>query len=118
MNKNRVLVYHNPGCSKSRGVVELLKSRNIKFDIFLYLENEIPHKDFLHILALLKLKPRDVLRKKEKEYQENNLGNLKLSDKEILEILLKNRKLIQRPIVVTDTKAVIARPPEKVFDIF
>ena len=118
MKKNNVIVYHNPRCSKSSKVVDLLKSRNIQFDTFLYLDNEISHKDFLNILALLKLKPRDVLRKKEKEYQERNLDNPKLTDTQIIEIILKNRKLIERPIVMTRTKAVIARPPEKVFEIF
>ena len=61
------------------------------------------------------MKPRDILRTKEKEYLENNLNNMNLTDDDIIKIVLKNRKLIERPIVTKGEKAVIARPPEKVF---
>ena len=65
----------------------------------------------------MKLKPRDILRVKEKEYLENNLNNMSLTDADIVKIVLKNRKLIERPIVINGEKAVIARPPEKVFKV-
>ena len=61
------------------------------------------------------MKPRDILRTKEKEYLENNLNNMNLTDDDIIKIVLKNRKLIERPIAIKGEKAVIAIPPEKVF---
>ena len=82
-------------------------------ETFLYLENEISYDEFVRILGLLKIKPRDILRIKEKEYFENNLNNTSLTDDDIIEIILKNKKLIERPIVIKGEKAVIARPPEK-----
>ena len=112
-----VIVFHNPRCSKSRQALALLNSRNVQYKTFLYLQNEISYDEFLRILGLLKIKPRDILRVKEKEYLENNLNNMDLTDKEIIKILLKNRKLIERPIAIKGEKAVIARPPEKVFQV-
>ena len=112
-----VIVFHNPRCSKSRQALDLLDSRNVRYKTFLYLENEISYEEFVRILALLKIKPRDILRVKEKEYLENNLNNMNLTDDHIIKILLKNRKLIERPIAIKGEKAVIARPPEKVFQV-
>ena len=112
-----VIIFHNPRCSKSRQVLALLDSRNVRYETFLYLENEISHEEFVRTLALLKLKPRDILRVNEKEYSENNLNNMNLTDDHIIKIVLKNRKLIERPIVIKGEKAVIARPPEKVLQV-
>ena len=110
-----VIVFHNPRCSKSRQVLALLDSRDVQYEIFLYLDNEISYGEFVRILGLLKIKPRDILRVKEKEYLENDLNDMNLTDDDITKIVLKNRKLIERPIVIKGEKAVIARPPEKVF---
>ena len=112
-----VIVFHNPRCSKCRQALALLDSRNIRYEAFLYLENEISYGEFTRILGLLKMKPRDILRVNEKEYLENNLSNMDLPDNEIIKIALNNRKLIERPIVIKGEKAVIARPPEKVFQV-
>ena len=112
-----IIVFHNPRCSKSRQLLALLDSRDVQYETFLYLENEISHEEFLRILGLLKLKPRDILRVKEKEYLENKLNNMDLTDDDIIKTVLKNRKLIERPIVIKGKKAVIARPPEKVFQV-
>ena len=65
----------------------------------------------------MKLRPRDVLRKKEKKYNEKKLNNIDLTDSEIIQTVLENRELIERPIVINGNRAVIARPPEKVLAI-
>ena len=114
---NSVVVFHNPRCSKSRQVLALLDSKDVQYKTFLYLDNKISYAEFVRILGLLKIKPRDILRVNEKEYLENNLNNMDLTDEEIIKIVLKNRKLIERPIVIKGEKAVIARPPEKVFHV-
>ena len=114
---NPVTVFHNARCSKSRQTLALLDSIDVQYETFLYLENEISYEEFLRILGLLKLKVRDILRVKEKEYLENKLNNMELTDDDIINIVLKNRKLIERPIVIKGEKAVIARPPEKVFQV-
>ena len=112
-----VIVFHNPRCSKSRQALALLESKGVQYKTFLYLDNEISYEEFVRILGLLKIKSRDILRTKEKEYLENNLNNMNLTDDDIIKIVLKNRKLIERPIVIRGEKAVIARPPEKVFQV-
>ncbi|MDA9719202.1 arsenate reductase (glutaredoxin) [Betaproteobacteria bacterium] len=117
LNIDTLIVFHNPRCSKSRQVLALLDNKDVQYKIFPYLENEISYDEFKRILGLLKLKPRDILRVKEKEYLENNLNNMKLTDEDIIKIVLKNRKLIERPIAIKGEKAVIARPPEKVFQV-
>ena len=114
---NKIIVYHNPRCSKSRQVLNLLNGRGLKFELFLYLENEISYEEFVRVLSLLKLRPRDVLRKKEKKYNEKKLNNIDLTDSEIIQTVLENRELIERPIVINGNRAVIARPPEKVLAI-
>ena len=114
---NPVIVFHNPRCSKSRQALALLDSKDVQYKTFLYLDNEIPYGEFVRILGLLKIKPRNILRVNEKEYKENNLNNMDLTDDDIIKIVLKNRKLIERPIVIRGEKAVIARPPEKVFQV-
>ena len=116
-NMNPIIVFHNPRCSKSRQTLALLDSIDVQYETFLYLENGISYDEFVRILGLLKIKPRDILRVKEKEYLENNLNNMSLTDDDIIKITLKNRKLIERPIVMKGEKAVIARPPEKVFKV-
>jgi len=112
-----VIVFHNPRCSKSRQALALLNSRDVPYKTFLYLENEISYEEFLRILGLLKMKPRDILRVKEREYVQNKLDNMDLSDDDIIKIVLKNRTLIERPIAIKGKKAVIARPPERVFQV-
>ena len=114
---NPVIVFHNPRCSKSRQTLALLDSIDVQYETFLYLENEISHEEFLRILGLLKTETSRYIEGKEKEYLENNLNNMDLTDDDIIKIVLKNRKLIERPIVIKGEKAVIARPPEKVFQV-
>ena len=114
---NTVIVFHNPQCSKSRQALALLDSKDVQYKTFLYLDNEISYIDFVRLLGLLNLKPRDILRVNEKEYLENNLNNMNLPDEDIIEIVLKNRKLIERPIAIKGEKAVVARPPEKVLQV-
>ena len=94
-----VIVFHNPRCSKSRQTLALLDSRNVRYKTFLYLENEIKYEEFVRILALLKIKPRDILRVREKEYLENNLKNTNLTDDHIIKIILKIRFFYKGKII-------------------
>ena len=66
---------------------------------------------------MLKIKPRELLRKSESEYKENNLDNSKLTDKEIINYMVKIPKLIERPIVVFEDNAIIGRPPENIYKL-
>jgi arsenate reductase len=77
-----------------------------------------PTKETLqNVLALLELSPRELMRKGESEYAENNLADQSLSDDELIEAMLQFPKLIERPIVVKNGRAAIGRPPESVLNI-
>ena len=115
--KNRYTLFHNPRCSKSRQALEILKNKNITPNIFLYLENKLSKKDIKELLQKLNLSIRDVLREGEDVYKNNKIKNKKLSDYQLINYVIKFPKLLERPIIVTDKKGLIARPPEKVLKL-
>lgn len=112
-----VTIYHNPRCSKSRQTLALLEERAISPNIVLYLETPPDAGTLKTLLKQLGLSPRELLRKGEGEYKENNLRDPSLTDEELVAAMVKFPKLIERPIVVNDGKARIGRPPESVLDI-
>ena len=112
-----ITIYHNPRCSKSRQTLELLREHDIQPEVILYLEDTPDRKTIKSILKKLGLKPRDLMRMKEAEYQENALDNPALSDDELIQALIDHPKLIERPIVVNGDKAAIGWPPESVLTI-
>mgnify|MGYP000682526978 CR=1 FL=1 len=111
-----IKIYHNPRCSKSRQGVELLENSGKQFEIVKYLEN-IPSKEELtSIIEKLKIRPIELVRKNEAIWKENYKGK-ELSGSDIIDAMLQNPKLIERPIVVTNTKAAIGRPLENIQNI-
>lgn len=103
-------------CSKSRAALNLLKDNNEKIEIQEYLK-EVPSKaELKEIIAMLKMKPLDLIRKNEAIFMEN-YKNKNLSDDEWIDIMLENPVLIERPIVVKDGKAAIGRPIEKIIEL-
>ena len=73
--------------------------------------------DLDHLLLLLKLEPRDLIRKNEPEFKTLHLANPNLTREQLIEAMVKHPKLIQRPIVVKNNKAIIARPAETILDL-
>ena len=116
MNKE-IIIYHNPKCSKSRKTLEIIKRKKIKPTIILYLVNKLSKTEVQNLLSKLGLSIRDILRTGEDEYKNNNLKNENLSDDKLIELLIKFPKLLQRPIVVKNNKAVIGRPPENILNL-
>jgi arsenate reductase len=97
--------------------LQLLKDKGVEPDVVEYLK-ETPSKDELKkIINSLGISARDVLRKKEAVYKEAGFDNDNLSEDEIISLMEKNPKVIERPIVVNGSKAAIGRPPENVLDI-
>jgi len=110
-----VTIYHNPRCSKSRQTLALLEEQGITPTIVEYLKTAPDAKTIGHLLDLLKMAPRDLMRKGEDEYKALNLSNDELSDDALIDAMHKTPKLIERPIVVVNDKAAaIGRPPESV----
>ncbi len=112
-----VKIYHNPRCSKSRETLALLEGHNISPEIIKYLDTPPTATELQDILTLLSLKPRDLMRKKEKEYKEQNLADESLGDEDLIDAMIKYPRLIERPIVIKDGKAAIGRPPHLILEI-
>ena len=112
-----ISVYHNPRCSKSRAVLELLNQRNISAEIILYLENPPSPDDICHLLKKLDMPVHNLIRKGEPLYKELKLDKGSWSDKALIVTLSAYPKLIERPILVKGDKAVIGRPPEAVLAV-
>lgn len=111
-----IKIYHNPRCSKSRLGLEIVENSGKEFEIIQYLKN-VPSKDELtEILKLLNLPAEALIRKNEADWKENFKGKV-LSEEQLIEAMIKFPKLIERPIVINNKKAVIGRPPEKINEI-
>jgi arsenate reductase len=109
-------IYHNPRCSKSRQGVEVLEKSGKEFEIIKYLDAIPSEKELTAIIKLLNISPIDLVRKNEKIWKENYKGK-ELSDKEIILAMIQNPKLIERPIIINNNKAVIGRPSENILTI-
>ena len=112
-----VVIYHNPRCSKSRQTLQLLEARGIEPEVVKYLENPPSAEELARILDLLGMEPRELMRRKEKEYRELGLDNPALTREQLIEAMVQHPRLIERPIVLANGKAALGRPPERVLDI-
>lgn len=109
-------IYHNPRCSKSRTTLQIIEEQGTTPEIVEYLKTP-PTKDELEeIIAMLGIKPSQLIRRGEPIYKERFAGK-DLTEEQWLQAMVDYPKLIERPIVIKDGKAVIGRPPESVLDI-
>lgn len=111
-----IKIYHNPRCSKSRQGLAILEESKKEFEIVKYLEEIPSEKKLKAIIEKLGISPIQLVRKTEKIWKENFKGK-ELSDNEIVTAMIENPKLIERPIVINNNKAVIGRPPENIATI-
>ncbi len=112
-----ITIYHNPRCSKSRQTLELLRSQGHDPHIIEYLKTPPSHDELEQILQMLDREPRALMRRKEKEYAQENLDDSGLSRDQLIATMIAHPVLIERPIVLANGKAAIGRPPESVLDI-
>jgi arsenate reductase len=97
--------------------LELINDRGIQPTIIEYLNTPPDKSELKNILTLLNLKPRDLMRHKEQVYREMNLDDPNLSDEALIDAMIQNPILIERPIVITNGKAALGRPPETILEI-
>ena len=114
--KNTFLV-HNPRCRKSRESVNYLADKNIDFEIIEYLKERVSENMMKSILKSLNMSAIELVRKNEKIWKEN-FKDKNLSEKELIEVLHKEPKLIERPIIENENLAVIGRPKENIDSLF
>ncbi|MDA7086064.1 arsenate reductase (glutaredoxin) [Pseudomonas sp. SA3-5] len=110
-------LYHNPRCSKSRGALQLLEARGLTPTIVRYLETPPSAAQLSDLLGKLGIGARQLLRSGEDDYRTLNLADPGLSEAQLIEAMAAHPKLIERPILIVGSKAVIGRPPEKVLEI-
>ena len=111
MLTGKYFVYHNPRCRKSREALQFLKEARHSYEVVLYIERFFTKESLQMVLNKIEFKPSVIVRKNESEWK--NIPNRNaLSENEILEILIKNPRLIERPIVILGNKGVLARPIE------
>ncbi len=111
-----ITIYHNNRCTKSRQGLALLEESGKEFEVVKYLENTPTESELKNIIDLLGISPIELVRINESIWKENFKGK-DLSDAEIISAMVKNPKLIERPIVINGNKAVIGRPTEKINNI-
>lgn len=111
--KKMIKIYHNPRCRKSREGLQILEDSGKDFEIVKYLDEIPTEKELSYIIKLLNIKPIDLVRKNESIWKDN-YKNKELTDNEIITAMIQNPKLIERPIVVNDNKAIVGRPPENI----
>lgn len=109
-------IYHNPRCSKSRQTLQILQDNGIQPTIIEYLKETPSNEELTNLLEMLNINAFDILRKGEAIYKEKYKGK-EFTNEEWIEILIQNPKLIERPIVVKNKKAVLGRPPENVLNL-
>lgn len=112
-----ITIYHNPRCSKSRQTLALLEENGISPIIIDYLKTPPTHQQLDSILRGLEVQPRELMRKGEALYKELELHDDGLSRDQLIDAMVKNPKLIERPIVVAGDEIVIGRPPQNVLSI-
>ena len=112
-----VTIYFNPKCSKCRLTIELLEKEGQHAKVIEYLNTPPDAGTLESILNMLGLEPRDLMRKHEKEYTVAGLDNPDLTREQLINAMIEYPRLIERPIVIKNGKAVIGRPPERILDI-
>lgn len=112
-----VTIYHNPRCSKSRATLTLLQDKGIDPKIVEYLKTPPSRAELARILEGLGMEPRDLMRQKEAPYAELNLADRELSRDALIDAMVANPVLIERPVVVNDGRYALGRPPENVLEI-
>jgi arsenate reductase len=109
-------IFHNPRCRKSREALALLEAKGISPEIVLYLDDVPTAAPLKDLLQKLGMKAEELLRKGEDIYKAHYRGQ-SLSESEWIEAMVAHPKLIERPIVIKGSKAVVARPPERLLEL-
>lgn len=114
---NEIIIYHNPRCSKSRETLTLLRNKGINPKVIPYLETPPTAGELDRILTVMKMEPRALMRKKEEAYQALEIEETPRTRRELIQLMIDNPILIERPIVVNGERAALGRPPEEVLKI-
>lgn len=112
-----ITMIHNPHCSKCRATLALLEENNIQAEVVEYLDQPLSFAEVSKLLDYLGAEPRDLMRKHEAEYSNNNLDDPALTREQLIQAMVAHPILIERPIVIKGNKAIIGRPPSNVLTL-
>lgn len=108
-----MIIWHNPKCSKSREALKLLEEKGGSFEVFKYLDTPPSRGEITALLKKLGVSAGELMRTKEDVYKELGLANVSDEEK-LIDALAEHPKLIERPILIEENRAIIGRPVEKV----
>jgi len=108
-------IWHNPKCSKSREALKLLEDKNGSFEVVKYLDTPPSREEIVALLKKLEISARELMRTKEDLYKELQIAKI-TDESELIDMLAEHPKLIERPILIEENRAVIGRPVEKVIE--
>jgi arsenate reductase len=115
---SKLTIYQKPTCTTCRQTLAILKESGVDFDAINYYIDPIPKKKLKELLGKMKLTAKDILRTKEPIYWELKLSERDLSGDELIDLMVKHPDLIQRPIVEKGARAILARPAERIRELF
>jgi arsenate reductase len=113
----KATIYHNPKCSTSRQVIEMIEAAGYKPEVIEYLKAGWTKKQLKDLFAAAGVTPRQALRTRAAEAEELGLLDPKVSDAKLLDAMIEHPVLVERPFVVTAKGALLARPKERVREI-
>ena len=113
---SKTIIWHNPRCSKSRNALALLEEKGVEVEVVKYLDTPPSRVELVVVLEMLGLSAKGLMRSKEAIYKE--LGIKDITDEDtLINLMVANPKLIERPIVIKDAKAAIGRPIENIIEL-
>ncbi len=110
-------IYHNPKCSRSRQALKLLRDNGVEPEVVEYLDEPPTRTELRQIVRALGIPARELIRRKDKGFSELGNPDVRYSDSAAVNLLAEHPQLIERPIVVRESRAVIGRPPENVLTL-
>jgi arsenate reductase len=111
------IIYHNPDCGTSRNTLAMIRNAGVEPHVIEYLKTPPSRVLLCQLIARMEIPVRSLLREKGTPFLELGLGNLELSDEELLDAMMAHPILINRPIVVTPNGVRLCRPSEAVIDL-
>jgi len=115
---NKITVYEKPTCTTCRKVAKALTENGVDFEKVNYYIDPFTRTQLKTLLDKIKMQPSELLRKNEKAYKELDFKNKNYTEAQILNLMIKNPDLVQRPIIVKGKKAILARPLERINELF
>jgi arsenate reductase len=114
----KITVYEKPTCTTCRKVAKLLIESGVDFEKVNYYIEPFSKAQLQSLLKKMGMKPSELLRKNEKAYKDLKIKEMNFTEDQVLDLMIKNPDLVQRPIVEKGSKAILARPPEKINELF